>query len=521
MNCTKQMSTYHDAWPQVIPSWTGGRPVKAATSSFNFGSSAIISSKIPAIPFLVPAVIEKLQGSPRYGDITAVLPGEADLYCARYVKEHGGIVFTGDSDLLVHDLGDMGSVAFFKDLELPDSANTTKSLRCHQYRIAVIVERLGLKPSHGLQALAFEMFMDPHGSLPKLLQKARDLKAVLEYPGMYQDFSKEYDPLPREVHTSEGPEITPQKSLQAILRTLDPRISEYVLQFPTAAAAAERPFRTSLQSVEKLDSVDVFLPFLLDCPSKTSAWEMSTAVRQLAYGLMNLVEAKENQIASVIEHRRQQNGSRGRTWQLPTYDEIQEACTALTGLVDNIDRSLLSLPDFDIWRAMAFHQDLAYACSSGKQSLGQSIIKAGGPQKRLSWEIIHFSAQVQASYYSFRMLKQIMKVVLACKDKDNDVDALSSTLSNLDKKLKSLPPLAAMPTFYNDLQLLGGSVNLEAFVAVCKLFEGDNKDASAEENTSKPPKKAKKKKRKREQATSISLDMSKRPNNMFDILDSI
>jgi hypothetical protein len=119
------------------------------------------------------------------------------------------------------------------------------------------------------------------------------------------------------------------------------------------------------------------------------------------------------------------------------------------------------------------------------------------------------------------MLKQILKVVLACKNKDNDVDALSSTLLSLDKNLKSLPPLAAMPTFYKDLQLFGGSVNLEAFVAVYKLFEGDNKDVSVEENPAKASKKAKKKKRKREQATSISLDMSKRPNNMFDILDSI
>jgi len=517
MNYTKQMSTYHEAWPQVIPSLAGKQPVKAAKSSvFNFGSSAITSSKIPASPFLVPAVIEKLQGSPHYRDITAVLPGEADLYCARYVKEHGDIVFTGDSDLLVHDLGEMGSVAFFKDLELLDSSNT-KSLRCHQYRIAVVVERLRLKPSHGLQALAFEMFMDPHASFPKLLQKAKDLKAVLEYPGMYEEFAKEYQALPKEVHTAEGPEIPSQKSLQAILRRLDPRISEYVLQFPKPAGAAELPFPTSPQSVQKSHSVDVFLPFLLDCPSKTSAWEMSTAVRQLAYGLMNLVEPKEDQITSVVEHRRQQKGSRGREWQLPTYDEIQEACSALIGLVGNINKSLSSLPDFDIWRAIALHQDLEYAYSSGKQSLGQSVIKAGGSQKRLSWEIIHFSAQVQASYYSFRMLKQILKVVLACRD----IDDLPPALPVLDKKLQSLPDLAALPTFYNDLQLFGGSMDSKAFIAVCKLFEGDNIETAVQEEVLKPSKKDKKKKRKREQATAIPVDISKRPNNMFDLLNSV
>lgn len=514
MNYTKQMSTYYEAWPQVIPGWSGKPTSTAAKSSlFRLGPSAVISSKIPAVPFLVPAVIEKLQSSPRYQRITAVLPGEADLYCARYVKEHGGTVFTGDSDLLVHDLGDMGSVSFFRDLEAFEYCNI-KSLKCCQYTAGIINDRLGLKQSHGLQALAFEMVMDPHGSFPQLLQKAKDLKAVLGYPGMYEEFAKEYQSLPKEVLPCEGPEISAQKSLQTILRTLDPRISEYVLQFPKAAAAADITFPTS-QPIAKC--VDMYLPFLLDCPSKTSAWEMSTAVRQLAYGLMNLAEPKKNHITSVVEHRRQQKGSRGREWQLPTNDEIEEASIALVALVEKVSQSSSSLPDFDIWRALAFHQDLDYAYSTGKQSLGSLIFKPTGTQRRLSWDTVHFSAQLQGSFYSFRMLKQILDVVSAFQV----AGKLSAALQHLTQLLQSFPDLTKLPNFYTDLKSFQTPEDSKSFLAVQNLYQDDTKEAVDDKIELKPSKKDKKKKRKRDEGSTPSIDISRKPNNMFELLNSV
>ena len=98
-----------------------------------------------------------------------MVPGEADLYCADYVRTHGGVVFTGDSDLLLHDLGD-GAVCFFKDIDLTASTST-HLFKCIQYQIRTIVQRLGLDKTHGLLALAFEMTMDAHASFRELCRR--------------------------------------------------------------------------------------------------------------------------------------------------------------------------------------------------------------------------------------------------------------------------------------------------------------------------------------------------------------
>ncbi|KFY27296.1 hypothetical protein V493_03588 [Pseudogymnoascus sp. VKM F-4281 (FW-2241)] len=515
MNYTKQLALYHEAWPQVIPSGNAQQKLKSRRlSMFDHKSSAAVSGHVPAIPFLVPAILEKLLASQRFQSITSVSPGEADLYCARYVKEHGGTVLTGDSDLLVHDLGAVGSVSFFKDLEVSEQCNI-KTIRCCQYTPALIVERLDLNRSYGLKSFAFEMIMDPHASLPKLKQKSKDIKAVTEYPGMYKDFVKEYEALPSEVHTTEITEANAPKTLPAILRTLDPRISEYVLQFPQAAEAAERPFPSSIQPAENGKGVDMFLPFILDCPSKTSAWEMSTAVRQLAYGVMNLTEPKENHVVAVVEHRRQQKGSRGREWQLPTYSEIQEASAELVELAESIGKKMPGLSDFDLWRAIAFHQDLLFSSSGGKQSLGSLIIESGVGSKRLSWDTIHFSAQLQGSFYSFRMLKQILEVALVSQN----AESLSTASKRLSKLLESLPDLQACPDVYTDLETFKSSVDCKALLAVKTLLNMDSQDTKDSDNP-KSIKKDKKNKRKRAQELSTSVEVTKRPNNMFDLLGS-
>lgn len=513
MNYTKQLALYHEAWPQVIPSGNAQQKPKGRRSSmFDHKSSAVVSGHVPAIPFLVPAILEKLLASERFQGITSVSPGEADLYCARYVKEHGGTVLTGDSDLLVHDLGTRGSVSFFKDLEVSEQCNI-KTIRCGQYTPALIVERLDLNPSHGLKAFAFEMVMDPHASLPKLKQRSKDIKAVTDYRDIYEDFVKEYEVLPKKVHTTECSEEAP-KSLRVVLSTLDPRISEYVLKFPQAAAVAECPF-PPVQPVENRSNVDMFLPFLLDCPSKTSAWEMSTAVRQLAYGIMNLTEPKENHVTAVVEYRRQQKGSRGREWQLPTYDEIEEASAGLVELAESISKKMPSLSDIDIWRSIAFHQDLVFSSSAGKQSLGSLIIESGVGLKRLSWDSIHFSAQLQGSFYSFRMLKQMLEVALVSQNAEN----LSAASKRLSVLLRSLPDLQAYPDVHTDMESFKSSMDSKSLLAVQSLLNIDGQDTTSNDN-SKSTKKDRNNKRKRVQDSRTSVEVAKRPNNMFDLLGS-
>jgi hypothetical protein len=226
------------------------------------------------------------------------VPGEADLYCAKYLSQYGGIVLTGDSDLLVHDLGQDGAVSFFKEIEHSAISDTLSS---QIYQPAAISQRLDLPISHGLHAFAFEILMDSHSTFRKLLVGARSLKAVTANPSDFKLFLKEYKQLRAPLNSNDSPKILP------ILRSLDPRISEYVLQYPYLAQIAGKE-----EIAEVSETVHVFLPFLLDCPVRTNAWEVSTVIRQLAYGLINLIVPDTQQKVTVSEHRKQQDMSTGR-----------------------------------------------------------------------------------------------------------------------------------------------------------------------------------------------------------------
>lgn len=517
MNYTKQMATYHEAWPAVIPTSNPSRKpqdrVQNRRSMLSFGPSKV-QEKIPAMPFLVPAVIEKLQATPKYAAITIVQPGEADLYCARYVKEHGGIVLTGDSDLLVHDLGTGGSVAFLKDLSVVENMNR-KSLRCQVYEIGTIVERLALKPSHGIRSLAFEMVMDAHASFLNLVQRAKGCKAMTEYPGLYAEFAAEYLALPKEVHVEDSTSSSPD-SIQSRLRSLDPRISEFVLQFPLPAAAAHLPFER-----QEGQEIQIFLPFLIDCPSKTSAWESSTATRQLAYGLLNLITPPQHQVTSIIEHRRQQSKeSRGREWALPNSSQISEATQILVDLHDRIIG--LGIKRTKAWRFMAYYQDLELTESTGRESLGMKVTAEGNHNKRLSWDAIHFSAQLQGSYYSFRMLKQVLGVVLACKP----ASELPASLPALSDKLEDLDGLEWLPGFYEDLIAFRGPEDRCYLRDIAAWLESPS-DVEAKEEAARSKKEAadrKKEKRSKRKRGAMGEEKGVVPTaerqktNMFELL---
>ncbi len=271
---TKRLNTYYHTHSSPISYQTCETKPETTLPSL-FGRTAVRSglTALPPAPFLVPAVLEALKGSDQYKDIIEVVPGEADLYCAKYLQQHGGTVLTGDSDLLVHDLGLEGAVGFFKVIQ-----GSSGSLQCEIYHPTAIVDRLGLPKSHKLHSLAFEMFMDNHGTFPQLLARAKNLEAIKLYGIMYEDFLKEYVTLPSDTNTS-----NPRSAATLlVLRQLDPRISEYVLQFPSLAElAGQSPVLHAIES----SAAHVFLPFLLDCPIRTNAWEMSTATRQLAYRL--------------------------------------------------------------------------------------------------------------------------------------------------------------------------------------------------------------------------------------------
>ncbi|KAG0646855.1 hypothetical protein D0Z07_6126 [Hyphodiscus hymeniophilus] len=499
---TTQLIDYHNT--HKTPGRTTPRSCETAPQSIFEGKhprSALTS--LPPPSFLVPAILEVLQSSKYYKDVTEVVPGEADLYCAKYISYHGGVVLTGDSDLLVHSLGTDGAVSFFGDVE-SSSEEQPGYLRTQIYQSAAIAERLGLPKTHGLLSLAFEMFMDHYGTFPKLVAQAAALKAVMASGSMFEDFCKEY------TSGSEEPEVIGPS--MRIFQSLDPRISEVVLQFPQLAKLAGQDAAAGNPSQ---DAPHVFLPFLLDCPNRTSAWEISTSVRQLAYGLLNLIVAKDQERFTVIEQRRQGKTPSTREWQLPRLSEISDACIATSDRFTELED--LHVPKTELWLAAMICQELEWSNSLDRASLSQIAMGqlSEFPDRDLdcSWDIVHFIAQMQGSYYSFRILKQILGVVMSSDEEPR----LPNAVRQLSSRLECLPGFCEDPEI-NDMHSLYKRMKTTGLLQIAQRVVGieEPPPIAADEGLTKPSRK----KRKRERIADTNSLATNKTNsrNIFELL---
>jgi hypothetical protein len=390
---------------------------------------------LPAPSFLVPAILEALQESPSYRDLTLVVPDEADSYCAAHTKQYGGIVLTGDSDLIVHDLGLNGAVMLFDTIKAVTKSGE-RSVTGEVYRPSEMVKRLELPLPYGISALAFEISKDEYGTFPKLLQQAKSLTAIKKHDAEYNKFMEQYK---SEIFEFAS-EITSFMEPPSILVRLDPRISEYILQFPAISRLSGR----SVLEAELSTIPHIFLPFLIDSYEQRNAWEVSAGIRQLAYGLMNLIVPESQRISCVVEHKRQQANGGGRELMLPQLTQISGSCTNVLALLAHIDEALPKKSQSSFWIAIAIEQDLSWSRANDKQSVTDAVLEQisrlampSNSETKLTWDIVRYSAQIHGSYYSFRVLKQITSVVVSYGSELS----LPAPLLELHRQLENLPKL--------------------------------------------------------------------------------
>ncbi|KAM3084129.1 hypothetical protein ACMFMG_001767 [Clarireedia jacksonii] len=508
---TKQLHDYYNQYPDGVR-YQLNSTIRQKLSSFPFGFAYQRNSytKLPALPFLVAACIEALQGSNAYKDIVEMVPGEADAFCASYLSTHGGIVLTGDSDLLVHDLGANGSVTFFKDIEVAFE-NGKSTLLSQIYHAAFIAERLDLPQTDGIRALAFEIVIDSHRKFRKLLTQAKTSDAIRLHKPAYEAFIKEY--LPMKINVSDHTSVAKDSSaLRMAFQYLDTRICEYILQFPYLM----NELGVGQDIPKSKETTDIFLPFLIDCPAKTNAWEMSTPIRQLAYGCINLIVPVVDHKSSIFEHRRQPKTSHGREWQIPLPSDIPEACGNIIAFLEHVQHDLLNHPSINFWSAVAFTQDVDMSLTLGKAGLSKRLLSSGSSRRKnqMTWDRIHWTAQVHGSYYSFRVLKQVIEFVVAVGDRAT----LPETLLRLHQLLHSLPSLLV-----SQVDDVGDIERLQALAAkassdeMIKKSEQSESSSAKQKASSKRSQKKKRRKRKREQA-SVDEEDGVSSNNPFNLL---
>lgn len=382
----------------------------------NCYESAIISQ-----PLLVPSVLEGLRNS-EFKSRIHLVPGEADTFCAAHLAEcqHGGIVLTSDSDLLVHEMGD-GRVAFFRDMETNHDNDWMASI----YNVEEICRRNELPKHVGARRLCYEIYCDPHKSFQRAVA---DCTFPVQFPDEYEQFCKQY----LLQKTSYTP-ITIYEH-EMTLDNLDPRVSELVLQFARFIPNTVTP-----------ENVNVFLPSLIENPLRGSAWASSAPIRELAYFvLQSFINGK----VVIREHRRpqmvEQKGIAAQNF------NITDASTLARDIRKHM-KKIKELATSHQWMMLCLKLDVDECQARGKPCIALKTLQQPHTEipRQLSWDLIHFAAQLQASFYSFRIIHQIFTTL-----PEPIFKTLPEVVLHLHNELATFPPLAEFPEILDILNFL-------------------------------------------------------------------
>ena len=406
-----------------------------ATSSHVFEAGSPASTtfcSLIAPPFLVPAVLDALSCS-KYAAVSITVPGEADVYCAEAARDGGGIILTNDSDLFVHDLGSHGAFSLFHQAELrpnEDEEEKGGQIACQTVRLSIfrpkeIAERLGLAD---LQRLAYVFSKTKEVlTLPEASIRAKENRDIGSLP--FQEFLEEYT---TKTSITESQTFSPRSlaNYAAHAPPLDPRVSEFMLQFTATSQ----------------NTVHMYLPCLIDDPSRSSAWLVATKQRSFAYSIPNhFHDGGQKQPRTIIAeyHRR---GDRITTQQIsiPSPDDSRVQASKFRAKVQDFVETLADYPKHVVWRAYALEDVYRWYLKNGKPPPSREAmtrLMTGLSKPNSTREDMHLSAQVQAVLYALRMTQQILVYTISTTKTgpSNPLEKLASILNALPSIAELIP----------------------------------------------------------------------------------
>ena len=401
-------------------------------------------------PFLVPAFLDAISGS-KYVSVTKIVPGEADAYCAEAARQTGSIILTNDSDYFVHDLGKTGgfSLLYQAELRASDEEETDgvqgpcRLLRLLVFRPHEIAERLGLAD---IRRLAFNFTRARHNSLtlPKAIADAK--KQEDESSKSFQEFLEEFLTEPA---VSESQNFDP-KALACVTGQaplLDPRISELILQ---------------LASTGK-DAAHMYLPYLIEDPTRFSAWSVSSDQRSFAYSICNVYCQRLTRKSGTIITEFARRGQRITAQQISLISEhdLNSHAIGLKTRFNDFRHTFSHCPIHLIWRTYALFEVYGWYLNTSRNPPSRQTMKRAmiGPLKpRLTWEDVHLHALIQAVLYALRMIQQILAYTVSAAAKPSkpliDLASILTELPSLSKLIPSRFELAGQPPEFGIDELL-------------------------------------------------------------------
>ncbi|KAI1176998.1 hypothetical protein F4777DRAFT_544233 [Nemania sp. FL0916] len=452
--------------------------------------------------FMVPAVLEALRKCPAWGHLVELVPGEAEMSCVDDVRRDGGVVLTNDSDVLIMDLGSNGKMSFFADIaeiDTADLSDNSKQMRAYMYSLSDINRTLGLSDTRGLTRVAFEKMKMQDGFV-QALKRARDTSDDELDSAEFEAFMSQY---------STGQYLAKDHPVQTLLHVLDPRISEIVIQTILLGDTGITPVEGSTNESRGPDTLSMFLPVMIEDHRRKSAWTMSGAVRQLAYGILQTFVPRGSPIAIEYRTLRASNSQLGRRVGVPGSEESLEQCHLL---LHSFDILIQRIPTMGMqWLAFAIYQDVSLSEMHQQSAVSVSLVDQAKlediPATAPSWDLIHFTAQVQASFYSLRMLKQILDVGASL------CPPLPAPMQELRKRLDTHPPITEWPTVDNISQALLAASEAGAVSVIFDLLGISETEARGVDPEIRSPKPS--------TATGKEIREARLPPNRFGLLSTL
>ena len=424
-------------------------------SDSTLGWHKVARREIPPPPFIVFAVYEALSESD-YAHRTIVVDSEADTFCAAAALKASVdspsrpiTIFTNDSDLMIYDSGPLTRVVMINQVEERDS-NNGRVLHGFEFWPANL--RTMVEPSlSDLIQPAFNM-QDPHISFKDALEGVQSRPTTDEF----LNFADTYDTSSANVESLKRSRREGTADCQ-----FDSRVSELIVQVTTevlrlldAKDKLKDVGRALVQDRRDLSEVgidlggtppdlaprqlDMYLPVLLEDPSRASAWKLGEIFRAAAVSLLLYGYAFDSPI---LEYKRSGHFVVGTEIMKPTKVILDERLLAWNQYIREELQVERHLTGTNRWRFLMMQLVLSDMKHAGLALPdAKEVVGVLSGDELSTWRLVHFSAQYQAEYWSIRMLKQVLNH-LNLKGMTS-VRGQMSSVKGLDGLLKGLPNIA-------------------------------------------------------------------------------
>jgi len=450
----------------------------------------------------ITQIITLLRSSEKYESVTRVVPAEADGELADRARKlsrqvegiEGVYIFTGDSDLVVYDLGrcanaegkDNGAkVVFLRDVEftslpLPvtqsgsmvemsscvEESEREKRMMFLEYCPSSIVQRLGVQDMLGI---AYVLKRDYHRTM---LEAA--VMVTKEYPSgsRFEEFANIYrgktsTPLERSLTT-----IPPDKSclvkrdtiMEYLATVPETRTVELMLQ---VCLPLNKSMLGSKDANSRARTIKTVLPMLIDDPARTSAWQSSVSIRRLLYTLLTIMDESIGEIYEYGRHGEKVNNVPYLFQDIKASELIEGFEEDSLHLINLIVKSLSMvntssncLTGLETSRAvmLGILIHLRLGRNSRKSGLGVLLdidvmkvliapwpasqgllgLKAKNIVNTLTWSFLHIKAELMGVIYFLNLLKEVVDILYLVRDTLEVKDWFIPQLESLRNPLQEI-----------------------------------------------------------------------------------